>query len=180
MTSAGLVFVVVCVAMLVLAAASHLLADKMARAALRGTCRLPWHVGCTIGPLLSTALLGVVLAVITIAFQATNALHSEASKDIVVPVMVGVLAAAVYDQLVHLGDAYWRAIDDSLDEVLNPSAGTAPNEEQKLQFNRTRLNLLQGPRRDRSAVLREILQAHRAPTPPVAHEVQIPDTEQPG
>jgi len=155
MTRAAEAFGAVCVALVAVAGGTRALLPSWAGDALAGRWQRLWRAGCAISPLLPTALLGLLLAGLALAFQATDALRTETSKDVVVPVMVGVLAAALYDRLIHLRDLYWQATDASLDRALNQRQLGEAN--QRRQFNRTRLDLCDGLASDRKAVLERIL-----------------------
>ncbi len=172
MTLAATLFLGASAAVALVAAFARLLSPRGARAALTSGAMLRWNVACSLSPLLRSGVLGVLLAGIVVIFQATSALRSDADKNIIVPVMIAVLAAAVYDQLINLRDLYWEAIDGSLGRVLNPADGApCPHVDQKVQFNRTHLDLLEGPARYRRETLRLILTPQIAPVaelPPVA------------
>ncbi len=172
MTTAAALFLGASAAVALTAALARLLSQHGARAALTSGATFRWSVACSLSPLLRSGALGVLLAGIVVLFQATTALRSDADKNIVVPVMIAVLAAAVYDQLIHLRDLYWEAIDASLDRVLNPVDGAVvPRTDQRVQFNRTHLDLLEGPARYRREALQLILAPEIAPVaelPPVA------------
>lgn len=94
-------------------------AHATTRALRRQTPLAAWRLACAISLGLAPVLLGLALTALAVIAETVSALRSSTAKDILIPVIVGIAGAALYDRVIHARDLYWEFIDRRLDSALN-------------------------------------------------------------
>lgn len=130
-----------------------------------------WRAACAISLGLAPAALGFALTTLALLAESASLLDSGAGKDIILPVIVGIVAAALYDRATNARELYWERIDDSLNAVLNrldygahwyepATCDDPPGPEcQRRKFNLTRPSLASYQAKERKLALKRILDA---------------------
>jgi hypothetical protein len=171
-STAAWVLLAVWLSLAVIAGFARLRLAPSAARALRSRKPLAlWRLACLLSLGLAPAALGLALTALAVVAESASLLKSETAKDIMIPVIVGIAGAALYDRIIHARDLYWERIDSSLDAVLNkvphrsalstvPTCTDASTTRcQRLVFNSTHSGLATQRPRHRKMALQHILDA---------------------